>query len=104
MARRNTTPRLKDQKNKPRGLKEQGKIKTYNSFDPLTKFDSIFSLCNDYVHNKKTCPLKRREARREDLNTDKCGLALCAHSDENHWLVDNGFLIHMTCDKKSLSH
>ena len=35
-----------------------------------------------------------------NLNTDKCGLALCAHSDENHWFVDSGCSRHMTGDKK----
>ena len=43
MARKNETPKLKDQINKPYGPKGQGKIKAYNSFDPLAKFDLICS-------------------------------------------------------------
>ena len=58
MASKNETPKLKDQTNKPYGLKGQGQIQTYNSFDPLARFDPIFSLCNDYGHNEQNCPLK----------------------------------------------
>ena len=35
-----------------------------------------------------------------NLKTDKCGLALCAHSEENHWFVDSGCSRHMTGDQK----
>ena len=100
MARKNETPKLKDQTNKLYDLKGQGQINTYNSFDPLAKFDPICSLCNDNGHNEQNCPLKRREAKNEKPNTDKCGLALCAHSDENHWFVDSGCSRHMTGDKR----
>ena len=31
---------------------------------------------------------------------DKCGLALCAHSEENIWFVDSGWSRHMTSDKR----
>lgn len=52
----------------------------------------------------KIAPLKRRKAKNENPNTDKCGLALCAHSDahsdENHWFVDSGYSRHMTEDKR----
>lgn len=48
----------------------------------------------------KNCQLKRREAISENVNMDKCGLALCAHSDENHSFVGSGCSRHMTCDKK----
>lgn len=99
MAHKNETPKLNDQTNKPYGLKGQGQIKTYNSFDPLAKFDPICSLCNDNGYNEQNCPLKRRKAKNENPNTDKCVLALCAHSDENHWFVD-GCSRHMTRDKR----
>ena len=90
MARKNDTPKLKDQINKPYGPKGQGQIKTYNSFDPLAKFDLICSLCNNNGHNEQNCPLKRGKARSENPNTDKCGLALYAQNNENHWFVDSG--------------
>ena len=90
---------MKYQKNKLCDPKEQGQIKTYNSFDPLAKFDPTFSSCNNHGHNEKKFPHKKEEARMVNLNTDKCGLALCAHSDENHWFVDSGCSIHMTGDQ-----
>ena len=101
MARKNKTPRLKDQTNKPYGLKGKGQIKTHNSFDPLTKFGPIFSLCNDNGHNEQNFPLKRREAKDENPNMDKCGLSLCAHNDENYWFVDSGCSKHMTGEKRN---
>jgi len=104
MACKNETPKFKDQTNKPYHPKGQGQINTYNSFDPLAKFDLIFSLCNDNGHNEQNCPLKRRKEKNENPNTDKCCLALCAHNDENHWFVDSGCSRHMTGTKGSLSH
>ena len=95
----NVAPRLKDQTNQLRGPKEQGQIKTYNSFDPLAKFDPSCSLCNNYDHNEQNFPLKGEEAKKVNLNTEKCGLALCYHSDENHWFVDSGCSRHMTGDQ-----
>ena len=56
MARKNEAPRLKDQTNKPCHLKGQGQIKTYNSFDPLAKFDPICSyimIMNKIVPSKE---------------------------------------------------
>ena len=78
MDHKNDTPKLKDQIHKPYGPKGQGQINTYNSFDPLAKFDLIFSLCNNNGHNEQDCLLKRGKTRSENPNTDKCGLALCA--------------------------
>lgn len=99
MARKNDTPKLKDQINKPYGPKGQGQIKTYKSFDPLAKFDLIFSLCNNNGHNEQNFPLKRGKSRSENPNTDKCGLALCAQNNEIHWFVDSGCSRNMTGDK-----
>ena len=82
------------------GPKEKGQIKTYNSFDPLAKFDPTFSLCNNYDYNEQNFPLKREEAKSVNFETDKCALALCAHSEENHWFVDSGCSRHMTGDQK----
>ena len=84
MARKNETPKLKDQINKPYGPKGQGQIKTYNSFDPLAKFDPISSLCNNNGHNEQNFPLKRGKASSENPNMDKCSLALYAQNNENH--------------------
>ena len=81
---------MNDQTNQLRGPKEQGQIKTYNSFDPLAKFDPSCSLCDNYDHNERNFPLKREKAKNVNLKTDKCGLALCAHSEENQWFVDSG--------------
>ena len=97
---KNEAPRLKDQTNNLHGPIEQGQIKSYNSFDPLAKFDPSCSLFNNYDHNEQNCSLKREEAKRVNFNTDKCGLALCAHSEENHWFVDSGCSRHMTGDQK----
>ena len=91
---------MKDQTNKLRGPKEQGQIKTYNSFDHLAKFDPSCSLCSNYDHNEQNCPLKKEKTKIVNLKTDKCGLALCAHSRENHWFVDSGCSRHMTGDQK----
>ena len=90
---------MNNQPNQLHGPKEQEKIKTYNSFDPLAKFDPSFSLCNDYDHNEQNFPLKMEKSKNINLKTDKCGLALCAHSGENHWFVDSGCSRHMTGDQ-----
>lgn len=37
--------------------------------------------------------------KEEEPTTDKCGLALCAHSDENQWLVDIGYSRNMIGDQ-----
>ena len=100
MARKSETPKLKDQIIKPYGSKRQGQNKTFNSFDPLTKFDLICSLCNNNGHNEQNYPLKRGKARSENPNTDKCGLALFAQNNENHWFVDSGCSRHITGDKR----
>jgi len=91
---------LKDQTNKPCSPKGQGQIKTFNSFDPSAKFDPIYSLCNDNGHSEQNFPLKSREAKDENPNMDKCGLALCAHSEENLWFVGSGCSRHMIIDKR----
>lgn len=91
---------MNNQPNQLRKPKEQEQIKTYNSFDPLAKFDPSCSLCDDYGHNEQNCPLKREKAKNVNLKIDKCGLALCAHSEENHWFVDSGCSRHMTGDQK----
>lgn len=103
-AQNNEAPTLKDQTNKLCGPKEQGQIKTYNSFDPLAKFDLTCPLCNNYDHNEQNCLLKREEAKSVNFKMDKCGLALCAHSEENHWFVDSGCSRHMKVTKRILSH
>lgn len=81
MARKSETPKLKDQIIKPYSPKRQGQTKTFNSFDPLTKFDLIFSLCYNNGHYEQNCPLKGRKARSENPNMDKCGLALYAQNN-----------------------
>lgn len=91
---------MKDQTNKPCSLKGQGQIKAFNSFDRLAKFDPFFSLCNENGHCEQNCHLKRREVKDENPNMDKCGLALCAHSEKNLWFVDSGCSRHMTGDKR----
>ena len=94
---------MNNQPNQLCGPKEQEKIKTYNSFDPLAKFDLSCSLCDNYDHNVQNFPLKREKAKNVNLKNDKCGLALCAHSEENHWFMDSGCSRHMTCDQKNFS-
>lgn len=69
MARKKETPKLKDQKNKQYGPKGQGQIKTYNSFDPLAKFDPICSLCNDNGHNEQNCPPSKEEKQKMRIPT-----------------------------------
>jgi len=100
MARKSETPKLKDQIIKPYGPKRQGQIKTFNSFDPLTKFDLICLLCYNNGHYEQHCPLKRRKASSENPNMDECGLALYAQNNENRWFVDSGCSRHMTGDKR----
>ena len=88
--------------NKPRSLKEQGQITTYNSFDPLAKYDLVCSKCNDFNNDAQNFPFisKRKELKKEKSTTDKFFLDLCAHSDENQWFVDSGCSRHMTDDQK----
>jgi len=100
MARKNKVPRLKNQIKNPCSLKGKGKIKTFNSFDPLAKFDPICSLCNDNGYREHNFPLKSREAKDENPNMDKRGLDLCAHSEKNIWFVNRGCSRHMTGDKR----
>ena len=42
----------------------------------------------------------KEKEKNENPNMDKFGLAVCAHSDENHWFVDSGCSRHMTRDER----
>jgi len=95
--------RNKNQQSKPFGLKEQGQIKTYNSFDPLAKYDPSFSLCNDYGHDEQNCPFQKEDLQKDEPTINKCGLALCAHSDENQWFVDSGCSRHVSGDRNKFT-
>eukprot|EP00253_Pinus_taeda_P002164 PITA_02164 len=80
--------------------KRQGQIKTFNSFDPLTKFDLICSFCYNNGHYEQECPLKGRKTSSKNPSMDKCGLALYAQNNENQWFVDSGCSRHMTRDRR----
>eukprot|EP00253_Pinus_taeda_P022797 PITA_22797 len=93
-------PKLKDQIINSYAPKRKGQIKTFNSFDLLTKFDLICSFCYNNGHYEQNCPLKGRKTSSKNSNMDKCGLAPYAQNNGNHWFVDSGCSRHMTGDKR----
>eukprot|EP00253_Pinus_taeda_P028111 PITA_28111 len=100
MARRSEKAMLKDRVINSYAPKRQGQIKTFNSFDPLTKFDPIFSFCYNNGHYEQDYPLKGIKTSSKNSNMDKCGLALFAQNNGNQWFVDSGCSKHMTGDKR----
>lgn len=80
--------------------KRQGQIKTFNSFNPLTKFDLTCSFCYNNGHYEQNFPLKGRKTSSKIFAMDKCGLALFAQNNGNQWFVDSGCSRHMTGDRR----
>jgi len=65
MARKNEAPRLKDHTNKPCTLKGQGPVKTFNSFDPLAKFDPIayYAMIMDIANKIAPSKIKKKKMK-----------------------------------------
>lgn len=100
MACRSEKTKLKDRIINSYANKRQGQIKTFNSFDPLTKFDLICSFCYNNGHYEQDCPLKGRKTSSKNSNMDKCGLTLYAQHNGNQWFIVSGCSRHMTGDKR----
>lgn len=100
MARRIEKTTQKDRVINSYAPKRQGQIKTFNSFDPLTKFDLTCSFCYNNGHYEQNCPLKGRKTSSKISAMEKCGLAIFAQNNGNQWFVDSGCSRHMIGDRR----